>query len=245
MRTKLGRRTVGVMGAMSVFLGARLAAADMVGSFDGQLVARKLVQPIPAAATLTVTGSSVTGTIAVGGDPAPYAGAYLIHGSATTKRLKVSANLGGATFAWRAKILGDTLAGKARLKAPGARVSATLTLTLNQSTGNGSGCDAVFTQNQTFFVDQVLGDALSTCATCHVTAGQADATRFHVVTGDPLATARALAMLVDSADPTASRILEKPQAIVPHGGGQQLVPGSTQEQALVQWVTLVAGAHCN
>ena len=74
---------------------------------------------------------------------------------------------------------------------------------------------------------------------------QAGATRLHVDTNDPLATARAIALLVDSADPSASRILEKPLNLVPHGGGLQITPGSTQDQILSQWVGLVAQANCN
>ena len=228
---------------LMIVAGAGMAHADVTGSFDGQLTARKLSQPIGAAAALTQIGGTVTGTVAVGGDP-PFAGAYLVQGRATTKRLTLSGFVNGVSLKWRARIVGDTVAGKARLKG-GGKLNATLTLTRNLPIGDGASCDAVFDQNQAFFTDQVLGEALTTCTTCHVPNGQAQSTRLHVLVTDPLATARAIAPLVDTANPDASRILEKPLALVPHGGGQQLMPGSPQEQTLRQWVDLVAQAHCN
>jgi hypothetical protein len=42
----------------------------------------------------------------------------------------------------------------------------------------------------------------------------------------------------------ASRILEKPLNVLPHGGGAQR-DGSAAEQLLAQWVALVAQAHCS
>jgi hypothetical protein len=62
---------------------------------------------------------------------------------------------------------------------------------------------------------------------------------------NPLATARAIAPLVDAANPDASRILRKPLGLVPHGGGVQVTPGSTEESILRQWVDLIAQAHCS
>src|SRR5690348_17939562 len=68
---------------------------------------------------------------------------------------------------------------------------------------------------------------------------------FRVDLSDALASARSLAPFVDSANPDASRILEKPLMLVPHGGGLQLTAGSTEEQNLRQWVHMVAAAACN
>jgi hypothetical protein len=62
---------------------------------------------------------------------------------------------------------------------------------------------------------------------------------------DALATARSLAPFVDSANPDGSRILEKPLALVPHGGDQQIAPGSSEDQMLRQWVGLIAAAGCS
>jgi hypothetical protein len=94
-------------------------------------------------------------------------------------------------------------------------------------------------------IDRVLGQALTGCTSCHAPGLQAQATRLHVLRTGPLATARAVAQLIDSASPASSRILQKPLNLVPHEGGPQLVAGSAPEQILEQWVAMVAQAHCN
>ena len=220
--------------------------ADVTGSFDGALSGKKLPQSISVALAVSQSGKALSGTVALPADLAVFGGAYLVHGSATPKQLKLSGGGGaGAVFAWRAKIVGDTVRGKARLKGPGGKLAGTLAMTRNVSSSDGSGCDPVFNQNQMFFVDQVLGQALTGCTACHAPGLQAQATRLHVLRTDPLATARAVAPLVDSANPSASRILQKPLNVLPHGGGPQLVAGSGPEQLLRQWVDLIAQAHCN
>ena len=107
------------------------------------------------------------------------------------------------------------------------------------------GCDAVHADNTSFFADQVMGQALTACTACHVTGGQADPTRFHVTAADPLATARSVAALVDTANPDASRILQKPLNLLPHGGGAQITAASAEDGILRQWVGLIAQAQCN
>jgi hypothetical protein len=233
-----------VAAALAMALPAR---ADVTGSFDGTLSSpKKLAQSIAVAAVMTQSGKVLGGTVALPADLATFGGAYLVHGTATPKKLKLSGiGPGGARLVWKGKILGDTVQGKANLKGPGSKLVATLVMTRNVSATDGSGCDAVFTANQTFFVDQVLGQALTSCTTCHAPGLQAQATRLHVLRSDPLATARSVAQLVDSVDPSASRVLLKPLNVLPHGGGPQLVAGSAQEMILVQWVGLVAAAHCN
>jgi hypothetical protein len=84
---------------------------------------------------------------------------------------------------------------------------------------------------------------MTACGTCHAPGLQAAATRLHVVANDPLATARAVALFVDSSSPSASRILEKPLNLLPHGGGVQL--DAAGAQTLGQWAALVAQAQCN
>ena len=79
---------------------------------------------------------------------------------------------------------------------------------------------------------------------CHVPGGQAAATRFHVVPADPLATARAVAEMVDPAAPGASRLISKPMLALPHGGGQQVFAGSDEARSLLAWATLVAESGC-
>jgi hypothetical protein len=207
---------------------------------------KRVGAPIAVAATVSQVGRFASGTIALPADLAGLGGAYLVQGTGTTRRLKLSGRGGpGATLVWRPKIDGDVLSGKARLKGAGVRLAGTLVMTRNASSGDGAGCDGVFTSNEAFFVNQVLGQALTACTTCHAPGLQAQATRLHVLPGDPLATARAVAELVDAADPAASRILEKPLNVLPHGGGAQLQAGSAGEQLLAEWVALVAQAHCN
>ncbi len=223
-----------------------MARADVTGSFDGNLAVKKLPQPLSAAAVLSQTGKAVTGTVALPADLATFGGAYLVYGTATAKRVKLrGTGPGGLAFTWRAKIVGDTVSGAAKVKRPGAKLAGNLALTRNLSAGDGSGCDTVFNQHQTSFVDQVLGQALASCTACHAPGLQAGATRLHVTPSDPLATARAVALLVDSATPSASRILQKPLNLVPHGGGMPIMAGSAAEQILQQWVDWVAQAHCN
>src|SRR5262245_15253881 len=230
------------LAVVAVFLAAHGVRADVTGSFDGQASGPRVAVTINAAATFKQTGKAVTGTIAVDG---PLAGAYLVAGKATAKKLIVSGFGPNRTkFKWKGKIVGDTISGKAKLIGA-SKVIGVLSFTRNVSTSDGSACDSVYDSHTSQFVDQVLGQALTTCTTCHGPGLQAGSTRLLVSVADPLATARSLATMVNSADPDASRILEKPLLLVPHGGGQQILPGSTQATILHDWVTLVAQAQCN
>ena len=233
----------------SLLLLASLAAAvsaraDVTGSYDGTLTPKKTAA-VAASAVFTQTSTALSGTIALPADLATFGGAYIVQGKATPKKVKVTGiGTNGVTFKYRGKITGTSVSGKAKLKGAAGKLNGTLALTLNPVT-DGSGCDAVHTANQTFFDDQVLGVALHVCESCHGPGLQAGSTRLHVDANDPLATARAIAPLVDSANPSMSRILEKPLNVLPHGGGQQIQPGSNEEQILTQWVDLVAAAACN
>jgi hypothetical protein len=226
---------------------ARPAGADVTGSFDGMLSnPKKLAQTIAVGAAMSQSGNAVSGTVALPTDVAIFGGAYLVSGHATPKKVMLKGTgPGGAHIKWTGKISGDTIQGKANLKGPGGKLVATLVMMRNVSANDGSGCDGVLNANMTFFVDQVLGQALTACTACHAPGLQAQATRLHVLRADPLTTARDIAQLVDSANPSASKILEKPLNVLPHGGGPQLVAGSSQEMILEQWVQLVAAAHCN
>jgi len=230
------------LAAAVVGLAVHGARADVTGSFDGQASGPRVAVPIKAAATFTQTGKSVTGTIAVDG---ALAGAYLVSGKATAKRLIVSGLGPNRTrIKWKGKIVGNTISGKAKLVGA-SKVIGILSFTRNVSTSDGSSCDSVYNQHTAQFTGQVLGQALTVCTTCHAPGLQAGSTRLHVIVADPLATARSVATMVDSADPDASRILEKPLLLVPHGGGQRILPGSAEETILHDWVTLIAQAQCN
>lgn len=219
--------------------------ADVTGSYDGTMSGATLASPVPVGAVLTQAGKFVTGTIALGGDQATTGGPYLVHGKATPKRLKLSgSNANGVKLTWGGPLSSVGARGKIKLKGAGKPTVGTLTVTRNLSSGDGASCDAVYTANQTTFTTQVLGQALSPCASCHVSGGQADATRFHVYSADPLATARAVATMVDTTSPAASRLIEKPTLVLPHGGGKQLTPDGPDAQILLDWATLLIQAGC-
>jgi hypothetical protein len=227
-------------------LGVTTAQADVTGSYDGALTPKKSTDSLAAAAVFAQTDKLVSGTVALPPDLVSFGAAYVVSGKATPKKVKVSGiGPNGVLFKYTGKIVGTTLQGKAKLKGSAGKLVGTLTLGINAASGDGSACDGVYTANQTFFTDQVLGQALQACDSCHAPGLQAGATRLHVDAADPLASARAIALLVDSASPSTSRILEKPVNVLPHGGGQQILPASAEEQILAQWVDLIAVAACN
>jgi hypothetical protein len=227
-------------------IGSPPAQADVTGSYDGTLTSKQSTEAIAAAAVFAQSGKAVTGTVALPGDLTTFGGEYLVTGTATPKKLKISdIGVNAVSFKYRGKIAAGTIRGKAKLKGPGGKLRATLAMTLNVSTGDGSSCDGVYTANQTFFVNEMMVQALTSCATCHNPGLQAGATRLHINSGDPLATARQIALLIDSVSPSTSLILEKPLNVLPHGGGQQIFSGSTQEQLLAQWADLIAVGACN
>jgi hypothetical protein len=242
------RTWVGVWGGILswTLIGVPTAQADVTGSYDGGLTPKGSTALIATAAVFSQVEKVVMGTVALPSDLASFGGEYLVTGKATSKKVKVSGTgLNGVLFKYKGKIVGEVLQGKAKLKGSGGKLKGTLAITRNALAGDGSGCDAVYTANEAFFVEQVLGMALASCAACHGTGLQAGATRLHVDFGDPLATARQIAPLVDSASPSTSRVLQKPLNVLPHGGGQQIFPASNQEQILTQWADLIADAACN
>jgi hypothetical protein len=232
--------------AVGIVLAAQAASAQVTGSFDGGLTPRKTTDLLGGAAVFTQTDKLVSGTIVLPAELSTFDGAYLVTGKATPKRVKVSGmGVSGAVLKYKGKIVGDSISGKAKLKGPTGKLIGTLALTRNTSTSDGSGCDQVYTDNQTTFATDVLGTALAACESCHAPGLQAASTRLHVNAADPLATARQIAVLIDSASPGTSRIIEKPLNVLPHGGGVQIHPASTELTLLQQWVDLVAAAACN
>lgn len=222
------------------------AHAQVTGSFDGTVTGPRVPTPLNASAALLQMGPFVTGTLALASVPPDFAGIYTLTGKGNTKKLKVSGvSATGALLKWKAKITPGLLQGNAKIKGAAGKLKGSLALTQNVATSDGSACDAVYTGNTTFFVDQVVAQVLDACTTCHVSGGQAATTRFQVTAGDPLATARSMAALVDAANPDASRIVQKPLDLLPHGGGVQITAGSAEDGILRQWVELVAAADCS
>src|SRR5581483_9419938 len=150
-RTKERERLMGSrIAARVLFVGVVLfvtsTRADVSGSFDGSVTSKARADAVAISAALSITGRTVAGTVALPSDLPVIGGAYLVHGVATRKRVNVSGTgATGGRFTWKAKIAGDTLRGKMRVKGPGAKLAGTLTMNRNVSTTDGSGCDAVFT----------------------------------------------------------------------------------------------------
>jgi hypothetical protein len=231
---------------VGIVLAAQAASAQVTGSFDGGLTPRKTTDLLGGAAVFTQTDKLVSGTIVLPADLSMFGGAYLVTGKATPKRVKVSGmGVSGATLKYKGKIVGDTITGKAKIKGPTGKLIGTLALARNTSTSDGSGCDQLYYDNELPFATDIMNTALSACESCHAPGLQAGSTRLHVNAADPLATARQIAVLVDSASPSTSRIVEKPLNLLPHGGGVQIQPGSLELTLLQQWVDLVAAAACN
>ncbi len=226
---------------------AATVRADVTGSYAGQLRIVGRAQPVEVAAALTQTGSTLEGTVVLGLAAPGVDGTYAVQGRVVGARFKlVGTNAGGTRLVWRGTVAGGGVGGRARVRGAQAHARGRLTVTLRATSGDGSNCDAVFTQNQAQFTSGVMDQVLvPICSGCHVAGGLAGATRLRVMRGDPLGTARAVALLVDQANPAASLILQKPLAAVPHGGGQQISAESPEAQALRQWADLVAQAGCN
>jgi len=244
MRTLRSAWTMTLLAGIVLWSGT--TKAQVTGSFDGTVAGPRVTTPLNASAALLQMGPFVTGTLALASVPPDFAGIYTLTGKGNSKKIKVSGvSATGALLKWKAKIAPGLLSGNAKIKGSAGKLKGTLALTMNAPTGDGSACDAVYTGNTTFFVDQVVAQVLDACTTCHVPGGQAATTRFQVTVGDPLATARSMAALVDAANPDASRILQKPLDLLPHGGGVQITAGSAEETILRQWVELVAAANCS
>jgi hypothetical protein len=201
----------------------------------------------PVSAVFKQMAKVVNGTVALPGNLATFGDQYLVVGKATKVRLKFSGagKDHGAFLKGNLKVSGGTLVGKVKIKMPGSKpLNGKMSVAANPPVGDGTGCDAVYQANKTLFDDTVMA-ALNVCGTCHASGLQAESTRLHVNLLDPLATARAIAPFVDSANPSASKLLTKPLYLVPHGGGSEITAGSAEEQALQSWIALIAAAHCN
>jgi len=224
-----------------------VAATSLTGSYAGQLRVARPSQTFDVAAALTDAAGVLSGTVVLGATDPTLAGTYLVQGKLRGTRIRlIGSSSTGARLVVRGTLNASGVAGRARVRVAGTRAKGRLTLTRRVATGDGSACDAVFTQNQQFFTSQVMDQVLvPVCSACHAAGGQAQATRLRVVRGDPAATARATVLVIDQSAPTSSLLLTKPLDAVPHGGGRQLTAGSTQAQILAQWVDLVAQANCS
>ncbi len=215
----------------------RSASADLNAAWEGTITS-KGSNLADVAAALNQSGAQVIGTVALGQDPV-----FNVTGSAHGKRVKFRGlNSGGSTFTWAGTAVGDQLRGKAKVRGS-SRMRGTLVLSksiVEPPAQPPQTCDS------SFFTGQVMGVALSRCAGCHVAGGTAANAALRVTLGDPIATQESVDNLIDKQDPDSSRLLKKPLNLLPHGGGQQLVAGSNEDQILHQWINLVAtGQQCS
>ena len=226
----------------AVLLAVATAHADLTASYDGTLTGGGDTAVIAGA--LTQNGVAVSGTLAVQAADASLAGVYWVGGQLRGKRLTLSgSNASGMRLRWRALVKRtDTLQGRAKVKGP-ARAKGMLVLTRRSAdppTSTPQSCDS------SYFTTQVISRVLQPiCANCHVPGGAAQSANFRVTAGDPRATQESVDRNIDVANPTESRILQKPLNLLPHAGGRQISPGSEEEQILAHWVDLVVtGRQC-
>jgi len=219
------------------------AAGPLDASYDGQFTVAGTHETAAVAGALGAANTTVNGTVAIGLKDPMAAGVFYVHGSLKGKKLRLAgANASRVQFRWTGSVNGETMSGKARLRGPHARMRGRLTLTRRATTPpptSGATCDPVY------FADPVMTSVLvPICSHCHAAGGIAQATSFRVTPTDATATQVSTNMQVDVANPGASRLLEKPLAMMPHGGGQQIAPGSAEEQVLAHWADVVAAGNC-
>ncbi|HJQ82592.1 MAG TPA: DUF1549 domain-containing protein [Candidatus Binatia bacterium] len=237
----IARRLFGVLGLAALLAaapGVRSARADLSAAYDGSLRIRG--ETAAVAGVLNEASAGVAGTLAVESPDPTATGVYFVTGKLRRTRLTLSGVSGtGTRFRWRAVVRrGERIDGPAKLRGPGGGRSGRLSLarrSVDPPASPPRTCDS------SYFRGQVMGRVLlPICANCHVAGGTAASANFRVTPNDVLATEASVALNVDKPHPDESRILTKPLALVPHGGGQQVSPGSEQDQILRQWVTLVA-----
>ena len=219
------------------------AASLPDASYDGQFTVAGTHETAAVAGALGAANAAVNGTVAIGLKDPLAAGVFYLHGTLKGAKLRLTgANASRVRLRWTGTVSGDTLAGKARIRGPQGRMRGRLTLqrrAVVQPPSGGTPCDPVY------FADPVMASVLvPICSHCHGAGGIAQATSFRITPADATATQASTNIQVDVANPSASRLLEKPLALIPHGGGQQIAPGSPEAQVLANWASIVAAGNC-
>jgi mono/diheme cytochrome c family protein len=206
--------------------------AGLDGDWSGAVAAGRRHPAMSATATLAQSGASVSGilTLVGAGTTETFAVTGVVHrrlarlaGAATARRLSWKGRWDARRQAWRG-----------RLRIREGRQVTRFRLALERAGAPGVEC------GEEFFAQVLMPNVLGPiCAQCHVAGGAAQSTRLRVVAGDPSATARSAIALVSATDPAQSRLLLKPRGELAHGGGQRVVPGSAEDQALEEWIGLV------
>jgi mono/diheme cytochrome c family protein len=216
----------------------RSAHADVTGSYTGEMKLVPTSTRVAVAVALAQAGAVVSGTFTVtlpGGG-----GSFRLAGRARGRRLVVTGvNAQGGRLRWRGHVTRNgRLRGRVRLRGP-LLPHAGVILLARAGGGGPVSCGSEH------FVASVMTPVMETiCARCHVAGGAAAAARFRVTIGDAAATETSALAHVDTATPSASRILLKPLGQLGHGGGPQIAPGSAEQQALDAWVALLVQPGC-
>jgi|GEM_PF-1995011 len=251
LRETSGRRRrrpvpLGILAVLLALAGPpALARADLTASYEGRFTIARTRQQADVTATITQWGTALRGTLTLTG--VPLGGTFVVHGRVHGRRLVLSgADTAGVRIAWKGKLAGQRLVGRARLRSPRAHVRGLLALARGAAPGgSGGGGGGGALCEPAFFTGEVMGKVLvPICSRCHVAGGLAQAARLRVTPNDPLATQQSVALVIDTTNPQASLLLEKPLGLVSHGGGQQITPGSAEANILAQWVTMVAQGRC-
>lgn len=232
--------------AAAVALAAGTARADLTATYDGSLTLKPTGEVSLLAGSLVQAASGLSGSVAIEMADPSASGVYTVAGSVKARGRKVAlvgANAAGTQLRYRGRVNGNEVRGRVKLAGPTARLKGSLTLyrrVVTPPTAPPVTCD------NPFFTGQVMGLVLQpVCGSCHVEGGAAASAAFRVTPSDPLETMRSVALQIDKANPSESRILQKPLGVLPHSGGVQLVAGSEQFNVLQQWVNLVAtDTHC-
>jgi mono/diheme cytochrome c family protein len=192
---------------------------------------------VSASGTLGRSGASFVGTLTLdgGGVAGTFAVEAVVHGT----RARMRGTFGVERLRWRGSWNRKHQAwrGPVVVRGGGRRLRGMLALSRDGTVAPQCG-------NDVFAARVMPGVMEPICAQCHVPGGMAQAAAFRVSRGDAAATAKSALGQVDQADPSHSRLLEKPRGDVPHGGGRQIAPGSAAEQALVAWIEVVTGPAC-
>jgi mono/diheme cytochrome c family protein len=215
------------------------AAPRLDGAWVGTLeLATVRLAPAPVAASLGQSASHVSGTVTLSGQLA--AGTFTISGVTRRGGARLSGVRGAQILRWRAHWSRRRAAWRGRMRLRNGALVLRGRLTLTRGSGGpASGCGA------DFFAHELMPRLLEpVCGQCHVAGGAAAGTRLRITPGDPASTALSAAALVDGASPGQSLLLRKPRGDVPHTGGILAPAGSTEEQSLLQWISLITPPLC-
>ncbi len=203
------------------------------GAWTGSLARARRRETFAGSGTLAQRGAQLTGWLEL--NVPDMASAVPVTGTAKRRAVVLAGTVGGTRVRWvaRWRARHGELRGKLRVRGPGGKMKGILALHRDDGTGPSCGSD--------YFRDTVMPEVLvAVCAQCHVPGGLAALTTFRVTPGDAVATAASAAAHVDAAAPLSSRLLRKPRAELPHGGGVQLEAGSARDDVLAQWIEQVA-----